>query len=61
MMTYLHRASNLKSTVIFLASVHGGSQFLATAKNRRFLRLNFSSHSTTKTNDKKHIAQEEWL
>ena len=32
MKTYLYRASNLKSTITFLASFHSGSQFLATAK-----------------------------
>ena len=32
MKTYLYRASNLKSTVRFLASFHSGSQFLAPAK-----------------------------
>ena len=37
MKTYLYRAPNLKST--FWPQFHGGSQFLAPAKNRRFLRF----------------------
>ena len=39
MMTYLYGASNLKSTITFLAFVSSESQFLAPAKNRRFLRF----------------------
>ena len=39
MKTYLYRASNLKSTITFLTFVHSESQFLAPAKNRRFLRF----------------------
>ena len=39
MKTYLYRASNLKSTITFLASVSCGSKFLATAINRRLLRF----------------------
>ena len=33
MKTYLYRASNLKSTVTFVASFHGGNQIPVTAKN----------------------------
>ena len=39
MKSYLYRASSLKSTITFLASVHSGSPFLAPVKNRRFLRF----------------------
>ena len=39
MKTYLYRASNLKSTITFLALVSSGRQFLAPAKNRCFLRF----------------------
>ena len=39
MKTYLYRPSILESIITFLASVHGGSQFLVPAKERRFLRL----------------------
>ena len=34
MKTYLYRASNLKSTITFMASVSWQKSFLATAKNR---------------------------
>ena len=37
MKTYLYRASNFKSTITFWPQFHGGSQFLATAKNLFFL------------------------
>ena len=39
MKTYLYRASNLKSTITFLAFVSQRSQFLAPVKNRRFLQF----------------------
>ena len=39
MKTYLYRASNLKTTITFLAFVHSGSQFLAPTKNHHFLRF----------------------
>ena len=39
MITYLYRASNLKSTIIFWPIIHSGSQFLAPVKNRHFLRF----------------------
>ena len=39
METYLYRASNLKSTITFLAFFRSGSQFLAPAKNRRLLQV----------------------
>ena len=41
MKTYLYRASNMKSTIIFLASVskQKSIEFLAPVKNRRFLRF----------------------
>ena len=39
MKIYLYRASNLKSTITFLAFFHSGSQFLSPTKNRRFLRF----------------------
>ena len=37
MKTYLYRASNLKSTITFLALIHSGSQFLASVIKCRFL------------------------
>ena len=40
MKIYLYRASNLKSTITW-PLFHCGSQFLAPAKNRRFLRFLF--------------------
>ena len=39
MKTYLYRASNLKSTIIFLTSVSWRKSILAPAKNCRFLDL----------------------
>ena len=39
MKTYLYRASNLKSTITFQASVSWRSQFLVPAKNHRFLQF----------------------
>ena len=39
MKTYLYRASKLKSTIIFLASVIVEVNFWCPAKNRRFLRF----------------------
>ena len=39
MKTFLYRASNLKSTITFLAFNFSGSQFLAPVKNRRYLRF----------------------
>ena len=47
MKTLLYRASNLKSTITFLAFVSNGSQFLAPVKNRRFLRF---VHNTKNNN-----------
>ena len=44
MKIYLYRASNLKSTITFLALLHSGSQFLAPAKNHRFLRFIHNQH-----------------
>ena len=39
MKTLLYRASNLKSPSLFCPQFHSGSQFLAPAKNRHFLRF----------------------
>ena len=39
MKTYLYRASNLKSTITFLAFVSYGSQVLVPAKNHQFLQF----------------------
>ena len=39
MKTYRYRASNLKSNILFWPLFHSGSQFLAPAKNSRFLRF----------------------
>ena len=39
MKTYLYRASNLKSTITFLAFNSCGSQFLAPVKKSQFLRF----------------------
>ena len=39
MKTYLYGASNLKSTIAFLALFHSGSRFLAPVKKRRFLQF----------------------
>ena len=45
MKTYLYRESNLKSTITFWPLFHGGSQFLAPAKNHRFLRFNHTNNN----------------
>ena len=39
MMTYLYRAANLSLPSLFWPQFHSGSQFLAPAKNCRFLRF----------------------
>ena len=48
MKTYLYRASNLKYAITFWPQFHSGSQFLAPAQNRRFLRFihtnNYHNH-----------------
>ena len=53
MKTYVYRASYLKSTITLWSQFHGRSQFLAPAKNHRFLRY-IPNHNNNNNNHFHH-------